>query len=143
MLHWDKTKNGGLRAAGKHGARTLGHSQRGSGTVKAVIWTAILVLGAYSAYKIIPSYVAEYQLNDKMQEVARFAVVNRYSEEQVRDEIFKEAQDLEIPLKREQIKVEATQRLVQISVDYTVPVDLFFYHTELHFTPTSENKSLF
>lgn len=103
----------------------------------------ILVLGAYSAYKIVPAYVAEYQLQDKMQEQARFAVVNHYSEDQIRDTVLKEAQDLEIPIKREQITVSATQSLVRIAVDYTIPLDLFFYHTDMHFNPSSENKSLF
>jgi hypothetical protein len=118
-------------------------SERGEGRLKALIFTALLGFGIYAAVKILPSYFAEYQFADKMQETARFAVVNRYSEEHVRDTIYKAAQDLEIPVKREDIKVVATQSVVKISVDYSVPVDLLFYHTELHFTPASENKSLF
>jgi hypothetical protein len=27
-------------------------------------------------------------------------------------------------------------------MEYTVPVDLFFYHTDLHFSPSSENKAI-
>jgi hypothetical protein len=118
-------------------------SQRGGGTVKAILWSAILIYGAFAAYRIIPAYVAEYQLSDKMQETARFAIVNHYSEEQVRDTIFKEVQDLEIPVKKEAIKVVSTQSLVKISLEYTVPVDLLVYHLDLHFTPSSENKSLY
>jgi hypothetical protein len=117
-------------------------SQYGGGTVKAIVWTIVLVYGAYAAYKIIPAYVAEYQLADKMQEQARFAVVNRYTEEQVRENIWKVVQDLEIPVKREEIKVSDTSSLVRISVEYTVPVDLLVYHVDLHFTPSSENKSI-
>lgn len=116
--------------------------QRGGGTIKAIIWTAILVYGAFAAYRIIPAYVAEYQLSDKMQEQARFAVVNRYSEEQIRDTIFKVVTDLEIPVKKEEIKVVDTQDVVKISMEYTIPVDLLVYHMDLHFTPSSENKSL-
>jgi hypothetical protein len=118
------------------------NSQRGGGTVKAIIWTALLAFGAYSAFKILPSYVSDYQLRDKMQEQARFAVVNRYTEDQIRENIFKVVQDLEIPAKKDDIKVTASQQVVKISLDYTVPVDLLFYHTDLHFTDSSENKSL-
>jgi hypothetical protein len=118
------------------------HSQRGGGTIKAILWTAILIYGAFVAYKILPAYVAEYQLADKMQEQARFSVVNRYSEEQVRDNIFKVVKDLEIPVKREEIKVVSNQDVVKISMDYTVPVDLLVYQLNLHFTPSSENKNL-
>ena len=117
-------------------------SQRGGGTIKAILWTAILVYGAFVAYKILPAYVAEYQLADKMQEQARFSVVNHYSEEQVRDNIFKVVKDLEIPVKREEIKVVASQEVVKISMDYTIPVDLLVYQLNLHFTPSSENKNL-
>jgi hypothetical protein len=86
--------------------------------------------------------VAEYQLADKIQEQARFAIVNRYTEEQIRESVYKVVQDLDIPAKREDIKVVATMQVVKISVDYTVPVDLLSYHVDLHFTPNSENKSL-
>jgi hypothetical protein len=117
-------------------------AQRGAGTIKAIVWTVVLVYGAFVAYRIIPPYVAQYQLTDKMQEQARFAVVNRYPEDQVRDNIFKVVQDLDIPVKREQIKIVDTNTVVRISMDYTVPVDLLVYHLNLHFSPESENHSL-
>ena len=60
------------------------YSQRGGGTIKAILWTAILIYGAFVAYKILPAYVAEYQLADKMQEQARFSVVNRSQARQAR-----------------------------------------------------------
>jgi hypothetical protein len=128
----------------KIGGRTVPapRSQRGGGTIKAILWTAILVYGAFVAYKILPAYIAEYQLADKMQEQARFAVVNRYTEDQIRDNIFKVIKDLEIPVKREEIKVFASQDVVKISMDYFVPVDLLVYQLNLHFTPSSENKNL-
>jgi len=117
-------------------------SERGAGKLKSIVFIAILLLIIYSAVKIVPAYVTDYQLSDKMQEQARFAVVNRYSEEQIRDNIFKVVQDLEVPAKREAIKVSANNAVVKISLEYTVPVDLFFYHLDLHFAPSSENKAL-
>jgi hypothetical protein len=118
-------------------------SERGASKLKTVIILAILAFVIYSAVKLIPIYVAEYQLSDKMQEQARFAVVNRYSEEQIRDNIFKVVQELEIPVKREAIMVTSSNAIVKISMEYTVPVDLLFYKTDLHFSPSSENKALF
>jgi uncharacterized membrane protein len=118
-------------------------SERGEGKLKTFIYLAIAVLIIYCAVKIIPAYVSDYQLSDKMQEQARYAVVNRYSEEQIRENIFKVVQDLEVPAKREAIVVAANNAVVKISLDYTVPVDLLFYHIDLHFTPSSENKALF
>jgi hypothetical protein len=117
-------------------------AQRGEGKFKAIVITAIIAFIGYSAFKLLPPYIAEYQLADKMQEQARFAVVNRYTEEQIRETIFKEAQDLDVPIKKEEIKVLASTSVVRISLDYTVPVDLLVYKMELHFTPSSENKSI-
>lgn len=116
--------------------------ERGEGRIKSILILVIFVFAIYSAVKVVPPYVAEYQLADKMQEQARFAVVNRYTEEQIRDNIYKVVQDLDIPVKREDIKVVATQQVVKISLDYIVPVDLLSYRVDLHFTPNSENKSL-
>jgi hypothetical protein len=122
--------------------RSLGGPQRGAGAIKAIVWTIILIYGAFVAYRIIPPYVAQYQLTDKMQEQARFAVVNRYPEQQVRDNIYKVVQDLDIPVKKDEIKIVDTSTVVRISMDYTIPVDLLVYHLNLHFTPESENHSL-
>lgn len=118
-------------------------SERGEGKLKSIIIVAVVVLAIYSAWKIVPAYVNDYQLSDKMQEQARFSVVNHYTEDQVRDNIFKVVQDLDIPVKREAIKVVSNNSIVKISMEYTVPVDLFFYHLDLHFSPSSENKALF
>ena len=117
-------------------------AERGEGKLKAVIILAIVLLAIYSAFKIVPVYISNYQLADKMQEQARFSVVNHYTEDQVRDNIFKVVQDLDIPVKREAIQVISNNSIVKISMEYTIPVDLFFYHLDLHFSPSSENKSL-
>src|ERR1700730_11292553 len=129
-----------LAAMGVPAAR---QHERGGGRFKAIFYLVILVLGIYVLVKVVPPYVAEYQLADKIQEQARFAIVNRYTEEQIRENVFKVVQDLEIPARREDIKIEASNRIVRIAMDYTVPIDLLAYHMDLHFTPSSENKSLY
>ena len=117
-------------------------AQRGEGRLKAIIYTLVLITGVYVAWKLVPAYVNEYQLKDKISEQAKFAVVNRYSEDQIRDVIFKTIQDLDIPAKRDDIKVEHTNHGIMISVNYSVPVDLKFYKTELNFSPASEGIDL-
>jgi len=124
-------------------APARGNSEHGGGKLKNIIVIAVIVLLIYSAVKIVPPYFADYQLSDKMQEQARFAVVNRYSEEQIRETLFRTIQELDIPAKREDIKIVASNAIVKISLKYTVPVDLFFYHLDLNFSPSSENKALF
>lgn len=130
-------------AIGKNRAVKRSPRERGEGRAKAIIYTAIFLLVIYAAWKVVPAYVSEYQLADKMQEQARFAVVNRYTDEQIRENVYKVVQDLDIQgVKREDIKVIASPSDVKITLDYTVPVDLLVYHAELHFSPSSENKSV-
>ncbi|MBI3668821.1 MAG: DUF4845 domain-containing protein [Acidobacteria bacterium] len=119
-------------------------AQRGGALLKAIFWTAVLVAVLYAGFKVVPIYFANYQLQDKMQTEARFAVVNRRTDEELRKIIFKEIQDQNIPARREDIKIlENTQRAVRIQVDYTVPVDLKVYQFDLHFTPSAENRALY
>jgi len=122
--------------------RNSRRSQRGEGRLKAIIYTVILVAGVFVAIKLVPPYVAEYQLQDKMNEQAKFAVVNRYSEEQIRDILFKVILDLDIPATRDDIKLSVTPHGVSISVSYTVPVDFLVYKTDLNFNPTSEGLDI-
>ena len=117
-------------------------SQRGGGRLKAIVVTVLLVAGAYTCFKVVPIYMNEYQLQDKMQEVARFATVSHRTDDELRDTIWQEIQDLGIPARKEDIKIENTGRYAKISVDYSVPLDLIIYHGELHFSPSSDNKSL-
>lgn len=112
--------------------------ERGEGKLKAIVYTLILIAGVYIAIKLVPVYVAEYQLKDKMSEQARFAVVNRYSEDQIKDILYKTVQDLDIPAKRDDIKVTNTGHGLSISVVYSVPIDLMVYKTDLNFSPSSE-----
>ena len=118
--------------------RSSHRAQRGEGRLKAIVYLGILIAAVYVAVKIVPVYVAEYQLKDKITEQARFAVVNRYTEDQIRDSIFRTIQDLDIPAKREDVKVANTNHGIQISVSYTVPVDFLVYKTEMSFSPSSE-----
>jgi hypothetical protein len=123
--------------------RRISRNERGEGKFKVILFLIVFVSFIFVGFKTVPAYVAEYQLADKMQEVARYSVVNRQNEEQVREAIFKVIQDLDIPATKEDVKVTSSNSLVTISVDYRVPVDLLVYQTEMHFSPSSENKSVF
>ena len=122
--------------------QTSRRSQRGEGKLRAIIYTVILVTAVFLGIKLVPIYVAEYQLQDKMNEQAKFAVVNRYSEDQIRDILFKVVQDLDIPAKRDDIKLASTNHGVSISITYTVPVDFLVYKTDITFSPTSEGLDI-
>ena len=117
-------------------------NERGEGKFKAILVTAILVFLIFAAVKMVPPYVAEYQLADKMQETARYASVTRSTPDQIKDTVFREMQDLNVPATRDDLVVTAEGGRVSIKLDYKVPIDLIVYKFDLHFTPSSANKDI-
>jgi len=81
-------------------------------------------------------------LKDKMTEQARFAVVNHYTADQIKDNIYRTIQDLDIPAQRDDVKVEDTNHGILITVNYTVPVDMLVYKTDLNFSTSSEGRDI-
>jgi hypothetical protein len=117
-------------------------AELGGARLKAILWLLILLAGVYTPVKTIPVYIDNYELLDKMKTEARFATVNRRPDEEIRDHIYREIKDRDIPVRREDIRIENTSRGVRISVEYTVTVDLLVYQLQLHFNPTTENRAL-
>ncbi len=125
-------------------ARLVRTKQLGGAKIKLVLTLAILGSMAYAGFKIIPAYFANYQLQDTITTEARFATATfpKKSPDDIRDDIWKKMQELDIPAKQEDIKVNAQDQLVSITVDYTVPVDLKVYQFTLDFHPHADSHSI-
>jgi hypothetical protein len=121
---------------------TKRHSQRGGANLKAVIWTMILAAFIYVAAMVLPVLVNEYQFQDSLQDIARFASVNRKNNEQIRQAVLAEAQKEDLPVQADNIKVEGNGGNIHINVDYSVTVDLKVYQWTLNFHPAAYNASL-
>ena len=119
------------------------HGERGGANFKAIIWTAILVAFIYVTAMVLPVLINEYQFQDGIQEIARFASVNRKNNEQVKQAVLEEAQKEDLPVQAADIKVEGSAGNVHINVDYSVTVDLKVYQWTLNFHPDATNLSLF
>ncbi len=114
----------------------------GRGTLKAIFTLGFLGALVYCSVKIIPIYVNNYQLQDYIEQQTPFWLTQRNTAEAIRNNILAKAQELDLPVSSDQVKVEATGSRVTVHIDYTVPVDLQVYTLNLHFTPSSENRSI-
>jgi cell division protein FtsL len=123
-------------------AATKRNSEKGGGHLKAIVWTTILVAFIYSAAMVLPVLINEYQFQDSIQDIARFASVNRKTNEQIQKAVLDEAQKADLPVQAEDIKVQNNGGNVHINVDYSVTVDLKVYQWTLNFHPTASNSSL-
>lgn len=115
--------------------------QRGFG-FKGVLALLVFVSVVYLGYKVVPAYVNNYQFQDFLDTEAKFALVNHKSEEDLRDSVFKKARDIDLPIKREQIKINVDSRGIRISISYVIPVELPGYTWELAFTPSADSRYL-
>ena len=131
-----------LRAVSGGDARAKHQGERGAGNAKAIIWTMILVAFIYSAAMMLPVLINEYQFQDSLQSIARFASVNRKNPDQIRAAVMEEAQKEDLPVQAEDVKVVSNAGNIRIDVDYSVTVDLKVYQWTLNFHPAASNASL-
>ena len=119
-----------------------GNPERGAGRLKTLIGLFVFLALAYCAFKIIPPFINNYQLQDAMVEEARFAGVQRKDTERIRDDVYKKMQEIGIPARREDIRIETVASGLRISLDYRVIVDLPGYQFPLQFHPTADSNSI-
>ena len=123
--------------------RVVRPEERGAGHIKAIIFTLILASLIYVAFKVAPPMINEYQFQDGLQDIARFASVNRDSNDKIRDAILKEAKKDDVPIQAEDLKIEGGGGNIRISADYSVTADLGVYQWTLNFHPAVKNDALF
>jgi hypothetical protein len=133
-----------IRAEQKAKQSARRHPQRGGAKLNLIITLVILGAMAFAGVKVVPVYVANYEFQDALNSESRFALTGypKKNVEDVRDDIFKKAQDLGIPCKREDIQVSMENGYVSISLDYSVPIDLAVYQFDLQFHPHADNHSI-
>ena len=102
----------------------------------------VLVAFIYAAAMVLPVLINEYQFQDSIQDIARFASVNRKTNEQIQKAVLDEAQKEDLPVQAEDIKVQNQAGNVHINVDYSVMIDLKVYQWTLNFHPAAYNAPL-
>ncbi|HTR46212.1 MAG TPA: hypothetical protein VMM16_02335 [Verrucomicrobiae bacterium] len=120
--------------------------ERGGSKINFLITIVVLGAMAFAGVKIVPVYFANYQFQDAIQTEARFALsaYPKKSVEDVRDDCFKKVQELDLPIKRESIKVimDPATGTLDISADYTVTFDLAVYQWTHDFHPHADNHTI-
>jgi hypothetical protein len=117
------------------------------GSFKLVV--GLLTIGAvvYLIAELAPPFFSNYQFEDVIKTEAQMGTYSTKSDDIIRDEVFKKAQELDVPIVKEQIKIRrvgsAYAGSVSIEAPYTVHLNLPGYPLDLNFDPSSTNKSVF
>jgi len=136
----------------RHGSIRHGFcSEGGRGNVGCFFGLLVVATLAYGAYKFVPPYVSHYQLKDEMREIATLSAAglpprpgamsgkSTGSLAGIQEAVLAKAKELEIPLRKQDVKVSQDENRVFITVKYTVPVELPGHVYDLNFHFSSHN----
>ena len=117
--------------------RSNQNGERGGSKLSLILTLIIVVALGFTAVKIVPVYVEAYQFQDSIEAESRFALTGypKKSADDIRDDVYKKAEDLGIPAKREDIVVNVSNGSVEIGTDYSVPIDLMVYSIHVTISP--------
>jgi len=117
------------------------------GTLKAILGVGVFVVLIVVGIQLIPPYFENYQFEDELNNQALAATYSAKTDEDVRAVVYKKAQELEIPVTPEQIKVHRVGTLgtgtLSIEATYTVRVNLPGYPLDLDFHASTKNKGIY
>ncbi|MGA8153519.1 MAG: hypothetical protein WB952_21385 [Terriglobales bacterium] len=117
------------------------------GTVRMVFGLLVIAAAVYIGAELVPVYYANYEFQEAINTEATLQTYTTKPEAEIQQTIFKKAQDLEIPVSKDQIKVQrrGTTGVGSLSIQapYDIHLDLPGYPLDLHFSAATENKSPF
>jgi len=126
--------------------RVKQNGERGGARARLVLTLLFIAAMIFVAVEIIPPYFAYYQFQDAIKSEAKFALTGypKKSLDDIREDIYKKAQELDIPASRDaiQLSVDSQNGRVDIGLDYSVPIDLKLYQFTLEFHPHADNHTI-
>jgi hypothetical protein len=84
----------------------------------------ILILVAFVSWKVGPIYAASLRFNFAVSEACKTGATGRLPLEDIRNDILFKAEQLDLPVYPEDIRLRVSAHLVGARVAYEVPVDL-------------------
>ena len=104
----------------------LARRERGEGRFGAFLSLAILAVTIYLGFKVIPVMVNAYAFRDYLEEEARFAAL-RKKDEEILNRVLKKAEELNLPVKAKDIKINRSTTHFDMYVNYTIPIETPVY----------------
>src|SRR4030088_235089 len=96
--------------------------------MKLVFGILIIAAAVILIATLAPPYLSNYQFTDALKTESQMSTYSNKTEDAIRDEVFRKAQELDIPITKEQIKVLRSGQIgtgaVSIEANYTVHATL-------------------
>jgi hypothetical protein len=107
-----------------------------------ILGLAILAAIVFAAIRLLPPYIANYQFQDAIDNLARSATYSTITEADLRKDVLRQARDVGIQLQDKQVVVQKDRTTVSIRISYEVPVDLLARQVVLKFAPSAGNRNI-
>src|SRR5882724_3927610 len=99
-------------------------NQRGAGRIKLTFIVVVISVLAVIAFKGLPVYITDQELQHDVKGVARTSAVRNSNEAQIRKELLKAQEGYWVTLpENTQYSITKSAHGVQIEVDTTIPID--------------------
>ena len=119
------------------------NGERGNGRIGVFVWIALAVGAIYVGVQTIPTRIAVLELHDYCDEQTMYAASSsRYTKSDLIKNVLNKADDLDIPLTREQIEYETEPRSIELHVKHSVTIDLAVYQWTWSYDKTFEHLRL-
>ena len=103
--------------------RKRASAMRGKANIGCIVWLAIVALVAYVLLKVVPVKIATSTFYDTMQEQAAFGSIK--SIQQIEYEVLRKAQELKLPITKENLIVKRDKQALTIEAHYELTIDFF------------------
>ncbi len=116
--------------------------QSGMTSFKALLAVALFVVLVYLGIKLIPPFVKNAQFQEELTKLTGgfTSYAASRTEENIREEVLREAKNLGLPIKPDQVHVVKSAYGVYIDVRYNVMVETPAYTFNLKFNPRTGQK---
>lgn len=116
-------------------------------TFKLILGIAVIVITIYLGIQIVPAYYSNYEFQDTITREALDSTYKPITEDDIRAQVVKDAQQYDVPISDTDVKVERSggtgNGSVSIQVNYVVHVSVPLYPFDLHFNSSSTNKGFY
>ena len=103
------------------------HRQRGEIPIGCFIGLIVLALVVLIGIKTVPVMTRMGELDKTITTMADRANVRGYTNQRIEKEILEKAEQVNIPLDPENVKISRTSSRIRVEVHYAVDIDLPFY----------------
>jgi hypothetical protein len=98
-------------------------AELGRGNLGCILWLIVVIAVAHVLWIVVPVKIKTSEFYDVMQEQASFGSIK--SEGAIQYEILRRAQQLKIPVTKENLKVIRQREAVTVEAHYEIPLEFF------------------